>query len=68
MAKPTAAVDYTICDIQKCSKDGVCIACKHCKNKVLRQEEPGQPPFQLGPCQGCSSCLTACPLKAIRLI
>jgi NAD-dependent dihydropyrimidine dehydrogenase PreA subunit len=61
-------VDYQICDIEKCSQDGICVACKECKQKVLKQEAPGEAPVQLGMCQGCATCLTACPLNAIRLM
>ena len=68
MSKPNAVVDYQVCDLEKCSQDGICPACKHCKHKVLKQEKPGEPPVQFGLCQGCATCVTACPLKAIRMM
>ncbi len=68
MAKPTAVVDYGICDPAKCSVDGVCIAARDCPQRTLKQEEPGEPPMQFGMCKGCATCVTACPLKAIKLI
>jgi translation initiation factor RLI1 len=67
MSKPQAVVDYKICCPKKC-KDGVCVAAKECKHKVLKQDEPGEGPYQLGMCQGCGTCVTACPFKAIRLL
>ena len=67
MAKPQAVVDYQICCPEKC-KDGVCLAVLECKHKVLKQDEPGEAPYQLGLCQGCATCVTACPCKAIRLL
>ncbi len=68
MAKPTAVVDYQICDPKKCSEDGKCPAIKKCKHKALQQEAKGEAPAVFGLCMGCSTCVTACPLKAIRLI
>jgi translation initiation factor RLI1 len=68
MAKENAVVDYKICDLEKCgAQDGKCPAVKVCKHKVLIQEELGEPPYQFGLCRGCSTCIAACPLKAIRL-
>jgi len=68
MAKPTAVVDYSICDIEKCSTDGICVAVAACEQKTLKQEAPGEPPMQFGLCKGCAACVKACPLKAIRMI
>ena len=68
MAKPTAVVDYSLCDPSQCSDDGKCPAAKKCKHKVLKQEEVGEPPVQFGLCMGCATCVTACPRKAIRIL
>jgi translation initiation factor RLI1 len=68
MAKPTAVVDYSICDPSKCSVDGVCPAARECPQRTLKQEEPGEPPVQFGMCKGCATCVTTCPLKAIKLL
>ncbi|NOZ86253.1 MAG: hypothetical protein GXP49_08290 [Deltaproteobacteria bacterium] len=67
MAKPFAMVIFEKCKPFECSPDGKCPATKACEYKVLRQEEPGEPPFQIGLCKGCGNCVTACPLKAIKL-
>ncbi len=67
MAKPQAAVDYQICRPDKCP-DGICLAARECPHKVLKQDAPGEGPYQLGMCVGCGTCVTACPFKAIRLL
>jgi len=68
MAKPTAQIDYNQCDWSQCKEKGVCPCVAACKHKVLKQEAPDEPPYQLGLCQGCALCVTACPRKAIRLL
>ncbi|RME26885.1 MAG: hypothetical protein D6806_05510 [Deltaproteobacteria bacterium] len=68
MAKPVATVDYSICDPSKCSDDGRCPAVKECPQKTLKQEARGEPPVQFGMCKGCATCVTACPLKAIKML
>lgn len=68
MAKPIAVVDPHICTPYACSPDGKCPAVRECKHRVLKQEERGEPPFQFGLCQGCATCVTACPRKAIKMM
>jgi len=68
MSKATAVVIFERCKPDQCSKDGRCPALKECEFKVLKQESPGEPPYQFGLCKGCGSCVTACPLEAIKLI
>lgn len=66
MAKPKAYVDYSKCDPQLCSTDGVCVAARECELRVLRQDGPYEEPYTTSaPCKGCSKCILACPLKAI---
>ncbi|MDO8491524.1 MAG: hypothetical protein Q7T04_05880 [Dehalococcoidia bacterium] len=66
MPKAKAVVDPDICQPSRCG-GGVCLACKECPNKVMRQEEPGDVPYvNLDLCRGCFTCLLACPLKAIK--
>ena len=66
MPKPTATVDYQVCDPKKCPAER-CLAVEACEHKVLRQDAPDEGPYALGMCTACGACVTACPLKAIRL-
>lgn len=68
MAKPVAVVDYSICDLSKCSTDGICPAAKACPQKVMKQEAKGEAPVQFGMCKGCATCVTACPIEAIKMM
>jgi translation initiation factor RLI1 len=69
MPKPTAVVDYKICDPQKCCpEDGKCPAAAACEQKTMKQEGPFEPPIVFGLCKGCATCVTACPLKAIKIL
>ncbi len=68
MAKPVATVDYSLCRPNKCSADGLCVCAQACEKKTLRQEKKGEPPVQFGLCQGCATCATVCPLKAIKML
>jgi TPP-dependent indolepyruvate ferredoxin oxidoreductase alpha subunit len=61
-----ALVDYRKCDPSKCGDDGTCVAAAACTRKLLRQEEPFEPPMtDPSPCRGCSDCARVCPLGAI---
>ncbi len=68
MAKPVAVIDYQVCNPKNCDPKGKCPAVSACKHKVIKQDAPGEPPYQLGPCLACGSCLAACAYKAIRLV
>ena len=66
MPQIKVALDYSRCDPSHC-EGGICAAAQVCKRKVLKQEKPGQMP-DLYPslCLGCTDCLSACPLGALR--
>jgi translation initiation factor RLI1 len=69
MPKPTASVDYQLCKPTECGcRTTACLAVRACEHKVLRQDETGDPPYAWSTCVGCGTCVTACPLKAIRLV
>ena len=66
MPKPKAAVDPQKCSPGVCDS-GICAAALVCPRKVMTQENPYEMPFiDMDLCQGCFTCLQACPLKAIR--
>lgn len=66
MPKPKAAVDPQKCSPQAC-EGGLCAAAAVCPRKVMVQDDPYETPFvEMDLCQGCFTCLQACPLKAIR--
>lgn len=68
MPKKTAAVDFDACHPDRC-QNGICVAAQACERKLLRQEAPYEAPMtNPSLCQGCSRCVLACPLKAIRLV
>ena len=67
MAKAMAVVDYDRCDPRRCGQEP-CPAAKACPTRILRQEGPGEVPMALGPCRGCATCVTACPLRAIKML
>ncbi len=67
MPKRTSTVNYEICDPTKCP-DGKCYSVKACEHKVLVQDAPGEAPYLIKMCQSCGACVTACPLKAIKLM
>jgi translation initiation factor RLI1 len=67
MPKPKAVVDYKVCAPARCGS-GKCPAVVACEQKVLVQDAPGEPPYAFKQCVGCGSCVTACPLQAIRLL
>ena len=66
MAKPVATVIWVLCRPKE-HEGGRCPAVEQCPRRVLKQETPGEPPMPPGMCQGCGTCVTACPRKAIRL-
>jgi ATP-binding cassette subfamily E protein 1 len=66
-----ANVDFTMCRPGLCDEEwGLCSAAKACKKSILEQEEPYDTPSLLSCrlCSGCSRCVTACPLGAIRIV
>ena len=71
MAKRTALIDYEKCAPEQCSPEtGICPAVAVCTRGILTQEAAFEEPeiFPPSMCQGCSACLRACPLGAIRLL
>jgi len=68
MPSKIALVDFGKCDPKKC-ENGVCLAAKACKRKLLRQEAPYEPPMpDPSLCKACGDCVLACPAKAIQII
>ena len=67
MPKKTVLIDYNKCHPEQCDS-GTCAAVLACPKKLLKQEAPYEPPMpDPAICKGCSECVLACPLKAIRL-
>ncbi len=67
MAGKRALVDPEKCDPQRCG-GGWCGAVEACSHKLIKQEERGDfPMFHPSVCQGCSDCVRACPLKAVKI-
>ncbi|MGM0366234.1 MAG: hypothetical protein ACQEP5_06810 [Actinomycetota bacterium] len=64
MVKKIAIIDYEKCRPGECESG--CLAAKACKRRSLKQEDCGQPPFNMGLCSGCFSCVNSCPLEAIQ--
>ncbi len=66
MAGKSAVIDYDRCDFKHC-KDGICRALAKCEKKVLKQEEPFEPPYiNAGMCSGCNKCISSCLSEAIK--
>ena len=66
MPEKIAVINYDKCNPGKCG-NGECAAVKACEKKVLKQEEPYDPPFIIAElCTGCYKCITACSLDAIE--
>ena len=66
-----ANVDFTVCKPRSCDAEGgVCGASKACTKSLLEQEAPFDAPSLLSCklCSGCSKCVKACPLGAIRIV
>jgi Fe-S-cluster-containing hydrogenase component 2 len=64
------SVDFSICIPSECdSKGGTCRASEECTKNLLEQEEPYEAPVLLSSkmCVGCSDCVRACPLGAIKI-
>lgn len=67
MPKRVAYLDYEKCRPEMCQQ-GVCVAAKACEKKLFRQEQPCEVPMvDSSRCLGCSECILACPLNAIRM-
>lgn len=63
-----ALVNYDVCRPESCD-GGICKAALACPRKLLKQEAPYETPMpNPSLCQGCTSCVRACPLKAIRMM
>ena len=68
MPSKVAVVDIAKCRPDKCS-GGVCLAAQACPRKLIKQEDPYDPPMtNPAVCQGCRDCERACPLAAIKVI
>ena len=70
MRKRFAMIDYEKCSPEDCNPGpGVCLALKACKRDILQQEAAHETPMVvfMDMCQGCSDCVRACPLGAIRM-
>lgn len=68
MPKQTAAVDYQRCEPDHCP-EGRCVAASVCEKKILIQFSAYEmPEMKPGLCLGCSDCVKACPLGAIRMM
>ena len=68
MPKKCIAVDYQTCEPDNCP-DGICQAALLCERKILYQEAPYEmPEVRAAMCLGCSICLKACPLDALRMM
>jgi translation initiation factor RLI1 len=66
-----ANVDFTVCSPRVCDSGvGACVAAKACAKSLLEQEAPFDAPSLLSCrlCSGCSKCVNACPLGAIRIV
>ena len=60
-------IDFNKCRPQECG-NGICLAAKVCEQKLLYQEKEYEIPLAIpSSCRGCSDCIRACPLKAVRL-
>jgi translation initiation factor RLI1 len=70
MPKQVVAVDYERCRPDNCEDSGVCTASLVCEYGSLTQQSPYEEPEVIPSkwCHGCSKCVQACPLKAIRVI
>ena len=68
MPKKNIAVDYQLCEPKICP-DGICQAALLCERKILYQEAPNEmPDARSEMCLGCSICLKACPMDALRMM
>ncbi len=61
-----AVVDFNKCRPNECSP-GKCPAVEKCPRKILKQDEPDEPPYRLVQCPACGECVNACPFKAISI-
>jgi translation initiation factor RLI1 len=65
-----ANVDFTQCRPSDCDGEtGICQASKACERKLMEQEDAFDSPFLMSHkmCVGCSHCVHACPLGAIKI-
>ena len=67
MSKLMVYVDYQKCRPEQCP-DGKCPAIKECEKRILKQDIPYDYPYRLSEmCLACGTCVSACPLEALRL-
>lgn len=67
MSGKMAFVIFDKCEPEKCA-GGVCVAAQACERKILRQEDPYEPPMAHSSlCRACRDCVEACPLNAIEV-
>jgi len=68
MPSKVALINFNRCHPEKC-KNGICVAAQACTHKLLKQETPYEIPMpDPSLCKGCSDCVRACPLKAIKIV
>jgi ATP-binding cassette subfamily E protein 1 len=68
MPKQRAVIDYHQCEPEQCPQ-GTCAAVQVCEKHILIQIRPYEmPDMKPGLCLGCSDCVQACPLDAIRMM
>ncbi len=66
-----ASIDLTLCDPKICDQQcGICQASLACTHKILIQDDPYDEPMLISVrmCVGCGDCVTACPLRAIKIL
>jgi NAD-dependent dihydropyrimidine dehydrogenase PreA subunit len=65
---PVPSIDFNKCQPARCT-GGICVAIHACPHKAFVQEQPYDFPLHdASMCTGCGSCVSACPVKAIRMV